>query len=142
MQRLEIAAYGTVRSGWVEIEATKDKVSYKGEITVKVIFSTKTVPFSGHLDQAGVMDPASYPVGSKKQIGDVAIESVDLGEGIHLAVQDPKLNLTGVVAAAVGVTGVLQIIGARLQAVVKGVTLHVVARNGHSVHLQPGGLIP
>lgn len=131
MDTLQIVPYGIVRGGFLYYHIDGDRLDYSGKLTVKALFSTRVIPFSGQVVlPAGALKNSHYtPVGSVTQVGDVKLTVVDTIDYTDLEVSYPPLQLRGRVAldTSNGPDGAIIIAGVRLRMTVNGVTLNIVA---------------
>jgi hypothetical protein len=129
--RLIVKPYGTVRGGFLDYSVLGDTLSYNGELTVKVLFSTRTVPFSGTLTQHGAWKNSFYAGNPTPwtKVGQVAVQVVHItADTTDVAVAYPPDKLTGQVAIESGAPDAdIVIAGVRLKAEIHGVTLNIVA---------------
>lgn len=125
MKRLEIKAYGTVRGGYVDHEVVGDTLKYSGEIVVKVLFSTRKIPFHGELTDASAFKSDQYKTpGAQRSVGHVTTRVLD--EQGDIEILSPNYNLKGTVALDLSLESI-SVRGMRLRGEVSGVTLNVVA---------------
>lgn len=82
--RLNVQARGIIKSGFVEYTFADDgMITYRGEVTAKVLFFSKTVPFQGtHQLDPAFLHSVGYIVGTVADFGMFKLTVMEIVAGI------------------------------------------------------------
>lgn len=126
MLRLNVQSRGIIKSGYLEYEFGATSITYRGEVTAKVLFFSKTVPFGGVYPLQRPITADLIVAGVTILFGEVTMTVMEVVAGIA------KVNLSmSSIGAGVGYLdikdGTIKIQSVDLKGRVAGYNIEVVA---------------